>query len=81
MRVSARCRQQEAQGSGEQGAGFILNRLSERILHNGTRPHTRSDLEGKHAEGAQSRTNKPTLERIGGKKERGGSRVQVLRQQ
>lgn len=63
---------QAAGGTRERGAGrsrvHTQQALGAHITQWDTPTHT--DLEGKHVEGAQSRTNKPTLERIGGKRER-----------
>lgn len=68
---------QAAGGTRERGAGrsrvHTQQALGAHITQWDTPTHTH-DLEGKHVEGAQSRTNKPTLERIGGKREREGEK-------
>lgn len=57
-------------GSREQGSYSTGSRSAYYTMGHAPNTHTRCDLEGKHVEGPQSRTNKPTLERIGGKRER-----------
>lgn len=68
MQAAGGTRERGAGSREEQGSYSTGSRSAYYTMgHAHTHTHTRCDLEGKHVEGAQSRTNKPTLERIGGK--------------